>query len=57
MSPEECLACPHGLAGSVEEIVDQCLERRERWGISYITISLDAMRDFTPVVAALRDCP
>jgi probable F420-dependent oxidoreductase len=57
MSPEDCLACPHGLAGSVEEIVDQCLERRERWGISYITISLDAMRDFTPVVAALRDCP
>jgi probable F420-dependent oxidoreductase len=56
MSAEECLVCPHGLAGSVSEIVEQCLERRERWGISYVTISLDAMRDFTPVVAALRDC-
>jgi probable F420-dependent oxidoreductase len=55
MTTDEYLECPHSLAGSVTEIVEQCLERRERWGISYITLSLDAMAEFTPVVAALRD--
>ena len=53
LTPEQAMASPHALAGTVDEIVEQCLERRERWGISYIGISADAMDDMAPVVARL----
>ena len=54
LSAEQAMASPHGLAGTVEEIVEQCHARRDRWGISYITLSADVLEDFAPVVAALR---
>ncbi|MBI2704478.1 MAG: TIGR03621 family F420-dependent LLM class oxidoreductase [Actinobacteria bacterium] len=54
LTTEQALETPHGLGGTVEQIVEQCLQRRERYGISYLTISVDAMREFAPVVAALR---
>ncbi len=47
------MVSPHALAGSVEEIVEQCLARRERYGISCIGIGLDAMEAMAPVVARL----
>ena len=50
---EESLATPHALVGSVGQIVDDLLERRERYGISSIGLSLDALDAFAPVVAAL----
>ena len=53
LTPEQAMASPHALAGTVEEIVEQCLARRERWGISYIGISADAMDAMAPVVARL----
>ena len=53
MSPEQALRSPHALAGSVEQIVDDLVERRERWGISYIGIGLDAMQALAPVVARM----
>ncbi len=53
MSVEESLDTPHALCGTVDQIVDDLLERRERWGISSIGLSLDAMDTFAPVVAAL----
>lgn len=55
LTPEQGLACPHALAGSVEQIVDTCLGRRETFGITYIGLSVDAIDAFAPVVAALRD--
>ena len=53
LSPDQALRSPHALAGSVEQIVDDLLERRERWGISYIGIGLDAMHALAPVVARM----
>ena len=53
LTPEQGYGTPHALVGTVEQIVDDCERRRERWGISYITLSADAMESFAPVVAAL----
>jgi probable F420-dependent oxidoreductase len=44
---------PHALIGSVEQICDQLVERRERWGISYLGLSGDQLDAFAPVVANL----
>jgi hypothetical protein len=53
MHPEELLASPHVLAGSVEEIVETLQEPRERLGISYITVPGHVVDNFAPVVARL----
>jgi len=53
LTPEQAMASPHALAGTVEEIVEQCVQRRERFGISYICIGVDAYEAFEPVVARL----
>lgn len=44
---------PHVLSGSVSQIVESLLERRERWGFSYIVVREDVLEDFAPVVARL----
>jgi probable F420-dependent oxidoreductase len=44
---------PIALVGSVEEICDQLVERRERWGLSYWVIHEPELEDFAPVVAHL----
>lgn len=53
LTPDEASATPHALIGSVEEICDQLIERRERWGISYLGLSGDQLDAFAPVVAKL----
>lgn len=53
LTPAQGLETPHALAGTVEEIVETCVERRARFGISYIGLSADAVDPFAPVVAAL----
>jgi probable F420-dependent oxidoreductase len=53
LSPEQALVSPHALAGTVDEIAEQCLERRELYGISAIGLSVDAMEAMAPVVARL----
>jgi probable F420-dependent oxidoreductase len=54
ISPEESLLTPHALVGTTDDIVEDLLARRERWGISYIGVSLDAIDTMAPVVARLR---
>lgn len=44
---------PNALIGSVDEICDRLLARRERYGISYITVSGPNAEAFAPVVARL----
>lgn len=44
---------PHGLIGSVDSICDQLVERRERYGISYVTFSGRAAASVVPVVERL----
>ena len=53
MRPEDILASPHVLVGSVERIVETLQERREQLGVSYITVSGGFIDDFAPVVARL----
>jgi len=54
LTPQQAMETPHALCGSVPEIVEQCLSHRQRYGISYFTISVDAMGEFGPVLEALR---
>lgn len=44
---------PIALVGSVEEICDQLVERRERWGLSYWVVHDPEMEVFAPVVERL----
>ncbi len=53
LTPDEARETPHALIGSVEALCDQLVERRERWGISYLGLSQDQMTAFSPVVARL----
>lgn len=50
---EQLLATPHALIGSVDQIVADLQERRERYGISYIALFEDQLDAFAPVVARL----
>jgi probable F420-dependent oxidoreductase len=53
MSPEEFALHPHALIGTVDSICDQLVERRERYGISYVTFGSSVMETVAPVVARL----
>jgi len=53
LSTDEMMQHPHALFGSVDNICATLLERRERYGISYITVGGDNARAFAPVVARL----
>jgi hypothetical protein len=47
------LESPHIVVGSIEEIVADLEQRRERYGISHIVISDDKIDEFAPIVAQL----
>jgi len=47
------LSSPFALIGSPDELVERLLERRERWGFSYVIVGPDDVDKFAPVVAAL----
>jgi hypothetical protein len=53
LSREEMLAHPHGLFGTVDAVCEELLRRRERFGISYVTVPDSALEAFAPVVARL----
>jgi len=53
LTAEEATTTPHALIGSVSQICDQLVERRERWGISYLGMSHDQLDAFAPIVARL----
>lgn len=44
---------PHMLMGTVESIIETLIERRERYGISYVHVRPPVMEAFAPVVARL----
>jgi hypothetical protein len=47
------LESPHALAGTVDQLCETIIERRERFGLSYVTVGADAVESFAPVVARL----
>jgi probable F420-dependent oxidoreductase len=53
LSLGEILQSPYVLIGSVDELVEDLQERRERWGMSYLTIFEPYASAFAPVVAQL----
>ena len=44
---------PIALIGTVDQITERLVERRERFGFSYVVIHETEMEAFAPVVAAL----
>lgn len=53
VTPQEVLGSPLVLVGSVSNVVDRLLERRERWGFSYYTITQAHAQEFAPVLRRL----
>jgi probable F420-dependent oxidoreductase len=53
LSPEDALNAHVALVGTVNEIVDQLVERREKWGVTYVVVGADLFQAFAPVVARL----
>lgn len=53
LTPNEFAEHPHALVGTVESAADQLVERRDRYGISYITFGASAMEAVAPIVARL----
>ncbi len=53
LEPEQFAEHPHALIGSVDEICAQLIERRETYGISYITFGAAAAASVGPVVERL----
>ncbi|MDQ6697489.1 MAG: TIGR03621 family F420-dependent LLM class oxidoreductase [Actinomycetota bacterium] len=51
--PASVLASPLSLIGAPTEIRERLVERRTRWGYSYIVIPGDKARDLAPVLAEL----
>ncbi len=53
LTADEFLASPYVLVGTVSQMTDDLLERRERWGISYYVVHQPYLEAFAPVVARL----
>jgi hypothetical protein len=53
MTVEELAAIPYVLIGTVDEIAQEILRARDRWGITYFAVrSLD---EFAPVIERVRE--
>ena len=52
-SGQDALQTPHALIGTADQIEDELLARRERYGISYVTIQESNLDALAPVVARL----
>ncbi|MDQ3512273.1 MAG: TIGR03621 family F420-dependent LLM class oxidoreductase [Chloroflexota bacterium] len=50
----ETLESPHFLLGTAEEMAGTLRERRDRYGISYISVTEPALTNFGPVMSLLR---
>ena len=51
--PADVLEMPHFLIGTVDQLVEALLRRRDRYGISYVIVPGDVAEQFAPVVARL----
>jgi probable F420-dependent oxidoreductase len=53
LEPEQLAEHPHALIGSVDTICEQLVERRDTYGISYVTFGASAADSVAPVVERL----
>jgi alkanesulfonate monooxygenase SsuD/methylene tetrahydromethanopterin reductase-like flavin-dependent oxidoreductase (luciferase family) len=52
-TPEEAIDIPFTMVGTVAEMCEAVVRRRDRWGFTYTVVPDDAMEAFAPVVAEL----
>jgi probable F420-dependent oxidoreductase len=53
VSADEALSSAAVLVGTVDEVCDTLVDRREQWGVSYVVLGDDQYEQFAPVVARL----
>ena len=53
-TPEQVLASPYYLIGTIESMTERLQELRERFGVSYFKVLADSREAFAPVVARLK---
>ena len=53
VTAEQVDGSPIALIGTIEQIIERLVERRERFGFSYVVVHEAEMEAFAPVVAAL----
>jgi len=53
LADEQVLDSPYVLIGSIDQIVEDLQARRERYGISYVSVPSEMVNAFSPVVARL----
>jgi probable F420-dependent oxidoreductase len=53
LTPEEALGTSVALFGTVDQICDELLERRERWGVSNVVLGETEVESFAPIVHRL----
>jgi probable F420-dependent oxidoreductase len=53
LTPSEALASPHVWIGTLEQIAESLVERRERWGVSYWSVPARSMEAIAPLVDRL----
>jgi len=53
MTATELAEIPYVLVGTVDEIADEVLRARDRWGITYFAVR--SLEDFAPVIARVRE--
>jgi probable F420-dependent oxidoreductase len=53
ISAEEAIDSAIALVGTVDEVCDRLVQRREEWGVSYVVLGEDNFEAFAPVVARL----
>lgn len=51
---DEVLDCPFLLFGTEDEIARQCIENRERYGLSYLTVQRPHMDVLGPIIGRIR---
>jgi len=53
VTAEDIDGSPIALIGTIDQITERLVERRERFGFSYVVVHEAEMEAFAPVVAAL----
>lgn len=53
LTTEQALEAPYALVGTVDEICEDLIKRREMYGISYVVIGSSGFEDLGPVVSRL----
>jgi probable F420-dependent oxidoreductase len=53
VEPAEFASHPHAYFGSVDQVCETLLARREQYGVSYVTVAQRHLDEFAPVVEAL----